>query len=207
MLTLADFRAAPLFAETVQCIRALGGDHEMFGFDFVGGYALQQNPEELAALLLLLKRLAPFDTYLEIGSASGGTARVLWQELGFRRALLIDDGAHPRAGELADNVRFDGVTVHRGDSHDPACWPIVADWAGDRMNIVAMIDGDHSFAGARLDLALIEDTCREGTVVIMHDIVACPGVQAAWEECAHLSPTAHLVADDRPLGIGVGRLW
>src|SRR5258708_2150019 len=73
-------RSHPEFDQLVDRIRAAGTNsmsHFRNGYAFEGGLRLQQNPHELAALVLLLAERTPIREYLEIGSASGGTGRFL----------------------------------------------------------------------------------------------------------------------------------
>ena len=179
-------------------------------YERVGGLALLQNPEELAALCLLLRRSERRATYLEIGSAGGGTCRFLHQEVGFGRVLAIDDGRHPRAPEQDANFAAIGnVTRFVGDSHAPAARAFLAEHVPARDVDIALIDGDHSLAGVRQDLRLVLDHCRPGALVVLHDTRECAGVEAAWLGLAArrgVRPVAELVGAERPMGIGVARV-
>ena len=199
-------------------IRSMGTDslsHFGNGYTHEGGYALQQNPEEFAALCLWLSELgyANLETavYLEIGSASGGTGRYLWEKFRFRRFLSIDDGKHPRASEQAENFKGTGVIQFVGDSRSLHALSWLDDKTGpaDGLVSIAFIDGDHSYNGVKHDLQMVTSHCIPGAIVILHDIVACSGVKDVWEKVqskGSVEPLAEFVGAEKPLGIGVGRV-
>lgn len=173
-----------------------------------GGLGLQQRTNEFAALCLYLGERRPTGTYLEIGTASGGTCRVLQQRLGFDQILSIDDGQHPRAGEQDANfAEIAGqADIHRyvGDSHAPAADDFIAEHLIGRIG-VAFIDGDHSYEGVLADTQLALRHATPGTLFIYHDTIACTGVRLSWLEGAMsglFTPVAHFV-DDRPGALGI----
>jgi predicted O-methyltransferase YrrM len=202
----------PEFDELQEEIRALGTDNlAVLGDDYrlEGGLGLQQRSNEFAALCLYLGERRPTGTYLEIGTASGGTCRVLQQRLAFDQILSLDDGQHPRAGEQAANFAeiAGSADIHRyvGDSHAPAADEFIAE------NLVAsigmaFIDGDHSYKGVLADTVLALRHTKPGTLLIYHDTVACTGVRLHWIVGAvsgMFTPVAHFV-DDRPGALGIG---
>ena len=87
----------------VLCERILnsGSDNvKYFGGEFQGGYKLQQNVHEFASLVKLLRNYFKDNEikhYLEIGSASGGNLRFMYENLGFRYVTSLDDGQHTEA--------------------------------------------------------------------------------------------------------------
>lgn len=216
--TVASIRAAePEFDALLTRVLAAGTDDKWwFGgaYEREGGLALLQNPDELAALCLLLHRHEPRATYLEIGSASGGTARFLQQEVGFGRVLSIDDGRHPRAPEQDANFAAVGtVTRFVGDSHSPDAEAFLAEHVPARDLDIAFVDGDHSYAGVRQDIALVLPYCRPGALLILHDTRECAPVEAAWLLLVagrRAVPVAELAGPAgpgmHPLGIGVARV-
>lgn len=199
------------FDRLVDLIRRSGTDSLGFfgnGYTHEGGLSLQQTPEELAALTLLLRGHHPHSTYLEIGSASGGVARFLHSEVGFARMLAIDDGNHPRYPELAAN--FDGLPMEhlRADSHSEEARLWLEGRAFSALD-VAFVDGDHSYDGCWADIELVTPHCRKATLLILHDIVACEGVRRSWEQL-HEFGWGHFASyigastpGTGPLGIGV----
>jgi predicted O-methyltransferase YrrM len=74
---------------------------------------------------------------------------------------------------------------------------------------LAFIDGDHSAAGVWQDIELTLPFCRRGAVLVLHDTMACEGVEMAWLRLARerlVEPLAEFVGVHLPLGIGVGRV-
>lgn len=212
--TVDSVRAAePEFEPLLGRVLAAGTDDKWwFGraYEFVGGLALLQNPEELTALCLLLRREERRDTYLEIGSAGGGTCRFLHQEVGFGRVLSIDDGRHPRAGEQDANFAAIGAVARFvGDSHSAAARDFLAAQVPGRQIDVALVDGDHSWAGVRQDVRMVLPHLRPGGLLILHDTRQCAGVEATWLGLAArrgVRPVAELVGAERPMGVGVARV-
>lgn len=197
------------FDEALTLVREAGTDnlsHFGCGYTHEGGLSLQQNPFEFAALLMMLvgtKR----PVYLEIGSASGGVARMLHALLQFDKMFSIDDGGHHRYPELADNFRLLPMDHIKTDSHGMA----VREWCATRLvdsrPDILFIDGDHSEAGVWQDIQLMRPYWHNGSLIILHDIVACDGVKKAWQRGSGEKlwmPLAEYIADEKPLGIGVG---
>jgi predicted O-methyltransferase YrrM len=201
------------FAACVHRIREAGTDNlSHFGNEYVkeGGYSLQQNPDEFAALILLAKSCdfggQERPTYmLEIGSASGGTARMLQEHCLFHQLHSIDDGTHHRYPELAGNLADVPGKHLRADSHGPEA----RDWLeqqGVKYDL-CFIDGDHTYEGVWKDVELTRPHWRYRALVVFHDIVAVGDVKRAWERGGKEGlwvPFAEYVGAERPLGIGVG---
>lgn len=229
MDTIAAMRArTPRFGELVQRIREKGTDslaHFGNGYTHEGGYSLQQNPDEFASLIQLFRERAGLfwiergvirPIYLEIGSASGGSLRLLHEIIGFDVMWSIDNHGHHRWVEQEANWRGLSVDAFVGDSHSPeaAAWlakQYEAPWRplmpGTRPFLAptfAFIDGDHSYEGCAADVRLVRPHLASGSLIIFHDTVACDGVKRAFEEAtAWARLVANYVGSERPLGIGV----
>lgn len=197
------------FAAMVDKIRKAGTDNlSHFGNGYVleGGYSLQQNPDEFASLVLMLMH----DTHtqlLEIGSASGGTARFLYEHCAVNEVLSIDDGGHHRYPELAGNFANLRVYHFKGDSHSAPALAWLTQHASPGDIDVAFIDGDHSAEGVWKDVELVMPFLRHGARIIFHDTVACEGVKQAWQRGAREGLWVMLgeyIGKERPLGIGLG---
>lgn len=205
--------ADPRFAAMRDKVRAAGTDSLSYfgnGYTHEGGLYLQQNPDEFAALALLLKDTAPIGgAYLEIGSASGGAAVFLHREVGFSRVLSIDDGNHPRATAQAVHFgQIECLTRYTGDSHSDDVRIFLRDTLVEPID-VAFIDGDHSYEGVTKDIELVLPFARRGALIVLHDIVACEGVKQAWVNLlgsARTHAVAEFVGDEGPLGIGVAEV-
>lgn len=193
----------------IEEIRAAGTDnlgHFGNGYLREGGYALQQNPEELAAALVHIAALPTMHSYLEIGIASGGMLRFMVEKIGFSRVYAVDDRSHARAAEQVGNFAAMAVqpACFFGDSHSHACRAWI-DYAVGRVDL-AFIDGDHSYAGCQADLELVLPIAR---YVMFHDTVACEGVKRAWDgaiAAGRLRASLHVAGRERPLGIGIGEV-
>lgn len=214
LLTIESIRSEQRdFERVVEEIRASGTDslsHFQNGYTHEGGLFLQQNPDEFAALCLLLSRYEPLRSYLEIGSASGGACLFLYRRLRFERVLCMDDGRHPRAS-AQDHHLGQIPNCHRflGDSHSDAARRFLQQNVDGNGVDLAFIDGDHSYEGVVQDVELTLDFCRPRSLMVFHDTVACEGVERAWVEMAEsrrLKPVAEFVGQTRPLGIGVAEV-
>ena len=184
------------------CLRHFGN-----GYLSEGGLALQQNPDEFAALCLFLKRRGPFSTYLEIGSASGGTGFFLAREIGFDLAMSIDDGEHLRASE--QKVNLAGFKEFVGSSHSPEAATFLEETLQGLPLDLAFVDGDHTEEGVWKDIEMLLPFCLPGTLIVVHDTRACAGVEIAWLRATWegiITPLAEFIGDQKPLGIGVGRV-
>jgi predicted O-methyltransferase YrrM len=174
-----------------------------------GGLSLQQNPDEFAALCLFLEERRPHRVYAEIGSASGGACLFLFQRNAFEEVISLDDGAHPRASEQATNFsQIPGVRRFVGDSHSRDAVRFLEHELAGPID-VAFVDGDHSYIGVKQDIKLMRRFCHPGSLLILHDTVAAPGVEKAWLETVrspHFIPLAEFVGDERPLGIGIAEI-
>lgn len=192
----------------VKEIRKAGTDnlsHFGNGYCLEGGYSLQQNPDEFAALVVHLGSKARA-SLVEIGSASGGTARFLHEQVGFERILSLDNGGHHRYPELAANFEKLPVYHFKGDSHSAEAKRFLDEHLRGYVD-VAFIDGDHTYEGAWADVQLMRDYWETGTLVVLHDIIACGGVKKVWERGRDEGlwvPLAEYVGKERPLGIAVG---
>lgn len=206
MLTLGDFQHHARFALLRETVERVGSDSaNFFGGTHDGGYHIQQNPDEFAALLcFLLNRCKPIGLYGEIGVAAGGTTRLIHETVGFDRAILMDDGNHPKHQHFAANVAKLGYHFIKGDSHSR----YVADTLRNYMSVarfdVVMIDGDHSYEGVKQDIELVTPYCSPATLLIFHDTVACPGVRRAFDALPH--KLAEFIGTDQQFGIGVARV-
>jgi Methyltransferase domain len=139
---------------------------------------------EQAAIEGLLARLRP-RIAVEIGTAEGAAARFLAARA---EEVHVFDLEPPKL-EMPENV-----AVHIGDSHEllPA---VLAQLTEQGRNVdFAIVDGDHSAAGARQDIEDLLDSPAVGrTVIAIHDTVnerVRLGVEAvryaAWPKVAYV---------------------
>lgn len=158
---------------------------------------------------MFLQENGPYTNYLEIGTASGGACLALYQIVGFKNILSIDDGKHKRAVYQKEHLsQIPNICQFIGDSHSLDAEKFLQKNLGGMIDI-AFIDGDHSFNGVWQDVQLVAGFSRPGTIFIFHDTIACKGVEDAWLRCIRkkiVVPLAEYIGKDRPMGIGVGRL-
>ncbi|MDB5341891.1 MAG: cephalosporin hydroxylase related enzyme [Schlesneria sp.] len=193
-----------LVPKIIDSINIAGSDNvASFGGLYEGGYHIQHSPQEFAQLVCLLAALGPFSAYLEIGTAAGGTIRFLNDHIQIDRNVVIDDGTHPKAHFWASQNRHcvPNVVDFIGDSHSPEAAHFLSE-LGLEFDLVS-IDADHSYSGAAADWNLIQDYTRPGAIVWFHDILACDGVAALWNELK-VQQTVLLETDQ--FGIGVLKL-
>jgi predicted O-methyltransferase YrrM len=193
-------------------IRAAGTDslsHFGNGYTHEGGLCLQQNPDEFAALTLFLRERGPHKDYMEIGSASGGACLFLSREVGFNSVLSMDNGEHPRAVEQSGHfAQIANFKQFLGDSHSEEARHFLEENFEGKFDVV-FIDGDHSYEGLWQDIQLMRPFCRRGTLMILHDTVACEDVRRAWFQSTRekiLKPLAEFIGAEKPLGIAVGEV-
>ena len=72
-------------------------DHFLKGVSraFTGGYRIQQDHEEFAKLIAVLREYGPYDNALSIGIAAGGNERFMLEHIKIGHLAIIDDGKHP----------------------------------------------------------------------------------------------------------------
>jgi cephalosporin hydroxylase len=142
-----------------------------------------QVPEEITALVELLRTVVPLRNVMEIGAESGGTF-YLWCQLavlgGIKISLDLPAGASgsgrytdPRA--LAERtVEFQSwsprVRVITGDSHDALIKArVLRALNGEKLDFL-FIDGDHSYKGVKADWEDYRGLVRTGGLIAFHDI-------------------------------------
>lgn len=125
---------------------------------------------------------------IEIGTAGGGS--------------LLRVAAHSRAVHSFDLVkppddigRLSNVTFHTGDSHR-LLGPFLRELADRSLNIdFALVDGDHTANGVRLDVEeLLNSQAVNATVILLHD-TANPDVRAGLEAVDYSSRDKVLAVD------------
>lgn len=213
LLDIETSRRSRDFNGIVDLIRKAGTNslaHFKNGYEHEGGLRLQQNPDEFAALVLALRTRRAIRQYFEIGSASGGSGRFLQDHVGFHHFTSMDDGNHPDAHYQETNlVTVPDFQQFLGDSHSQAAKEYMAKrYTTDRID-VAFIDGDHSVEGVKQDFELALPYCRSGAWVLLHDTVACDGVERTWLDAVAsgmLKPVAEFIGRVAPLGIAIGEV-
>lgn len=148
-------------------IEAGSDDLPTFGGKFVGGVHCQQVPDEIAPCIsAIMESGFPVRSYLEIGVAAGGTAFIFDHFFKPDYLVLVDDNKHHKTGLRADILKH--VPTHEiiGRSSDEAC---VASAAALSPYDVIVIDGDHLYAGVKIDTLLYLPMLRPGGFLVLHD--------------------------------------
>lgn len=176
----------------------------------VGPYAIQQDPEEFAELVAILMERQP-KTYLQVGSAAGGSERFICENAGVKTLHIIDLGEHPEfptwrnVNRPALEAQGVSITEHLGDSHDEAAEDFLAHF-GLKYDLIG-IDGDHTPAGVRMDWKLITPCLKPGALVWFHDTHfenMRPCDNGAWEVFSQVALRHRVLLDVRKMfGIGL----
>lgn len=162
----------------IKTIQAAGSDSvENFGGTFNGGYHVQQNPEEFAYIIQVLTKFKVRGELLEIGSAAGGSARLLYELLDLSYVYIIDDNKHSKSVHRPDVLKNVRHAEFVGQSQSPEA----AQWLKNknvRANLV-MIDADHSTEAVVNDTLLAAKFACDGAYFVYHDSLSCVGVAKA----------------------------
>jgi len=198
-------------------LRALAKQAEDYGCDslslyggrFEGGARMQQNPREFARFLHFLEssKAGPYNNYLEIGAASGGSLRAIYDTVGFVDSSVIDSGACAAFELFHTNTKsISGLKCFKGDSRSPEAREFLQ---GEKFDLIG-IDGDHSYEGVCSDWNMALAYAEPGALVWFHDTNWSPGVRKLLEEIGPRYETVFAtdlpVVGDYSLGIRVIRV-
>lgn len=155
--------------EIERFVREAGSDHlPTFGGEFEGGIQCQQVPDEIApCILAILESGETIKSYLEIGSAAGGSAFIINHFFNPSKIVLVDNNQHPKAHirqYILRDVVYEEII---GNSHDEGTAAKVE--ALDTLFDMVMIDGDHMYEGAKADVETYIKFLRPGGLLVFHD--------------------------------------
>jgi predicted O-methyltransferase YrrM len=164
-----------------------------------------QVTEELAQFIKYIKPLN-LNYALEIGAGFGGTTEAISH---FTSHLISIDSGEPRFDVLEINKRC-GFRYLQGDSHyDEAHKAVEEILEGNKLDML-FIDGDHSYAGAKLDFLQFRDMIAPGGIIAFHDIVDSEhhrakkcNVFVLWRELKKLYEYTEIITDGKWGGIGI----
>lgn len=164
------------------------GVHPEFG-DAGEGWALEQNPHELATFLVRMQELG-VASVLEIGTGyKGGLSRFLAQDMGWL-VTSIDINAYHHAFERVHYI----VSQNRILLNEP-------------FDLV-FIDGNHQYDSVKADY---EHYAKHAIKAIaFHDIAGlrdCAGVKRFWDQISNVAihlRSAYQIVDDSPRKSGIG---
>ncbi len=173
---------------------------------------------ELTQLLSGVTRLRPA-TIMEIGTHRGGTL-YCWSRILPPDATLVSLDLPADANDAHTTVpALEKLLVPKGrkcafirdDSHAQATLEKVKAALAGRPVDFLFIDGDHSYAGVKLDFEMYGGLVRSGGLIAFHDIAPNPdvpeyGVAKFWQEVKK-SHNAREFIDPHPVGpagMGIG---
>ena len=154
----------------------------------------QQQREEIEAVA---KLIGECNSYLEIGTAEGGSLYFFAHKMGFKRAVCVDlDEAHTRPYREWVFEQLSGaveMTLYSGNSMDAA---IIEQAAKEQFDVV-FIDGGHDYATVKSDWVNYGKLANK--YVVFHDI-CLPDVKKLWDELPGIKLS--LIGDGR-FGMGI----
>ena len=183
------------------------------------GYGIWQYPNQFAKYLNMVMQY-DIDTYLEIGTAAGGTFMFTADKLrkfkGTKKFYAIDIAPLGTTNYLVNkNIpspfknSFKKYLIEHSDCsfYQSDITRFLNNNKVDSLGLV-LIDGDHSYNGCKKDYEAVKDISN---IIAFHDITNddCPGVRVFWNEIK-LNPnyeayefTEQYFTDKSFLGMGV----
>ena len=198
-----------MFDETVKLIESWGSDNlARFGGIKKGGIWLQQEPREMANLVLFLQGQNLKDiNYLEIGCAAGGFTYVMNYFLDLKNIILIDDNKHVNHVRLKKILK--GIKYNKwvGDSQSKQTQDLMLN-----LNLqfdIIFIDADHKYHGVKKDTLTYLPFLKKGGFMIFHDVEEKTADVKKWlremmqDKRMTIKHVANFVQNRNGLGIGV----
>jgi len=192
-------------------VENMGSDNlEVVGGKFEGGYRLQQIVDEIVPCVEYLVSLnRKWRNFLEIGSAAGGSAYLFQHYLKFENMVLIDNNQYLNKIKQPDlrtkNLKGLSYIEIIGNSRSPAvCGKFL------KLNMTfdfMIIDGDHRLAQVNRDVEIYSPFLENGGYLMVHDIVACPGVKAIFMQMCNnkeYSLIKEYISTEHPRPCGIG---
>jgi len=171
---------------------------------------ISQLREEIRELTELVAEEEP-ETVLEIGTLRGGTFYIWCRYFDTAEHVVSLDLPGRDLRERRDDLLHEfapskGVSVIRGNSHDEVTYDEVAETI-DEIDFL-LIDGDHTYEGAKDDFEKYSELVSDGGIVAFHDIV--PHAETKKECKKRLKEYDDL--EERHVGVGnpdwgVSDLW
>jgi predicted O-methyltransferase YrrM len=201
------------FDELVELIKSWGSDHVgRFRGSYDGGIHLQQDPEEMANLIVFLQhRKIKIKNYLEVGCAAGGFTYVIDHFFKPKNIVLVDDEKHRRHQFLKTVLKDVNYQKFVGDSQSESTRLLVFN-----LNLkfdIIFIDADHSYEGVKKDTMNYLPLLKQDGLIIFHDVAEEPcGIHKWLDEMVigekiDLSFVASFITRPNRLGIGVYERW
>lgn len=170
----------------IEAIEASGsGDAEFFGYPVLeNGLYLQQDPEEFAQFVRFMATKVPAAKLaLNIGVASGGQTKFLYDYFSAEKMIVVDIGLHPQFPHwerIKKSVNSDIILEIIADSHsEETRWKLLP-YAGQVD--FAFVDGDHSYRGLRQDIFLTKELLRPNGYMALHDTSSLADCRRVYDE-------------------------
>lgn len=189
-----------------------------FIFSALGGTVkpLQKKSEILQLVTLLKSRNS--SAMLEIGTANGGTLFLLCRALSPEGLLVSVDlpgglfggGYPPWRKRLYRQFASPGqhLELIRADSHSHETFSDVKQKLGGREFDFILIDGDHTYEGARSDFEMYRTLLKDDGLIAFHDIVKhgdpSNQVYRLWQDLKNQFEVMEFVEDWEQFGCGIG---
>ena len=188
-------------------IEELGsGNVNYFGGKYEGGIRLQQVPKEIAQCIkYLMENGKSINSYLEIGSAAGGTAYVFNKFFDINTTVLIDDNFMEQSKLREDILADVNYSEFVGNSRSKEAFDFVDDL--DCTFDVVFVDGDHEYPGVSADVLAYSRFVSPGGYLILHDTIICPGVKRVFDGIKASKRFASVVEfgdDNHCMACGIG---
>ena len=186
-----------------------------FAFRYIRPFQIR---EELRLLLDIVTKMGP-KVILEIGTAEGGTLFLFARVADPTVDLVSIDipsgefgGGYPRWRiPLYESFAGPKQRVHllQRNSHQRDTLELVMDILGERKVDFMLIDGDHTYEGAKRDFEMYSPLVRDGGIIALHDIVQRPldprcEVNKLWSEIKETHQTLEIIEDEKQTWGGVG---
>ena len=182
MITIDKYKGNPEYHKQYEVIKA-NSAISYGGLRLYNGKRdyLMQSPPEFASTLVFLKEYFQDKTikYFEIGTASGLTNSMIWNNLNIEENVILDNLECPGIAEsLIGNLSFKpNTTFLIGDSTDNRLKTKVKN-LGYKYDLM-LIDGNHNFEYVSKDFEFYHEFLSDDGLLLFHDIDndAVPGVR------------------------------
>jgi len=151
-----------------------GSDHlPTFGGKFEGGIHLQQVADEITPCLVeLLKYKKDIKSFLEIGSAAGGSAFIFNHFFDLETIVLIDDNKHGKHGLRGDVLKGINRQEIIGRSDDESVMNEISNL--NVMFDLILVDSEHDYRQVKVEVAAYMPFLKPGGFLFLHDTVYSP---------------------------------
>jgi len=177
-----------------------------------------QIEDEICSFIYFVKEKKP-DTFLEIGTAGGGSLFMISQVISPNGLLISIDlpsgdygGGYPESRipiYQAIARTKQRIELIRADSHNLSTFKNVQNLLKGKKLDFVFIDGDHSYEGVKADFHLYSQLVGKNSYIAFHDIVPGPtkyvgGVPQFWAEIKAKYKYIEFVKDWTQNGFGIG---